>query len=180
MGKNKNKAAKAQARADQMKDRNDQSNQSSMSASMSPEEANRKKVENLCELYPHVACDEVSDVFAQCGHNIQKAAATLSMLYGDAPDDVQQNGPEVHDQFEQEKYEELPQEVLKEDPPAEQEDSDQQEEGDPLDADEQALIAKAIAESEREAAEEQRRINEQIAAADAALAKQSALKQNQP
>ena len=120
MGKNKNKAAKAQARADQMKDRNDQSNQSSMAASMSPEEANRKKVENLCELYPHVACDEVSDVFAQCAHNIQKAAATLSMLYGDAPDDAQQNGPEVHDVIEEEKYEELPQEVPKEEPKAQQ------------------------------------------------------------
>ena len=89
---------------------------------MSPEEANRKKVENLCELYPHVACDEVSDVFAQCAHNIQKAAATLSMLYGDAPEDAQQNGPEVQDEVVFEKYEELPQEVPKHDLPAEQED----------------------------------------------------------
>ena len=44
------------------------------------------------------------------------------MLYGDAPEDAQQNGPEVQDEVVFEKYEELPQEVPKHDPPAEQED----------------------------------------------------------
>ena len=75
---NKKKLTKAQkkaaAREKQVQDRNDHSNIQALSMNLSPEEKraaeNRAKVENLCELFPHVACDEISDVFSQCDHNI--------------------------------------------------------------------------------------------------------------
>ena len=61
-GKKLTKAQKkALAREQQMKDKNDHSNIQAVNMNMSPEEKraaeNRKKVENLCELFPHVPCD---------------------------------------------------------------------------------------------------------------------------
>ena len=75
---NKKKLTKAQkkalAREQQVQDRNDHSNIQAVNMNMSPEEKraaeNRTKVENLCELFPHVPCDQVSDIFSQCSSNI--------------------------------------------------------------------------------------------------------------
>jgi len=48
----------------------------------------RIKLENLFEMFPHVNCDEVRDIFMTLNENVQEATATLSMIYGDRPDDL--------------------------------------------------------------------------------------------
>ena len=52
------------------------------------EAVQKQKLENLFELFPHVNCDEVRDIFDGVSQNIQQAAATLKMIYGDRPEDL--------------------------------------------------------------------------------------------
>lgn len=51
------------------------------------ERSSRQKTEKLFELFPHVGCDEVKDIFSQLSENLHEATATLEMIYGKKPDD---------------------------------------------------------------------------------------------
>lgn len=51
------------------------------------EKSSRQKLEKLFELFPHVGCDEVQDIFRQLNENLHEASATLEMIYGKRPDD---------------------------------------------------------------------------------------------
>ena len=50
-------------------------------------------------MFPHVACDEISDIFQQCNNNIQIAATQISAIYGDAPNS-NDNSPRGFEEFE--------------------------------------------------------------------------------
>ena len=46
------------------------------------------KLSNLFELFPHVNCDQVRDIFEGVEQNIQMAAETLKAIYGEPPEDL--------------------------------------------------------------------------------------------
>jgi hypothetical protein len=42
---------------------------------MSPQEVEQKKIENICEMFPHVECDIVKDFFYDSNRNINDTIA---------------------------------------------------------------------------------------------------------
>ena len=52
------------------------------------QDAATKKLNTLFELYPHVNCDEVRDIYEGVNNHLQQAVDTLKMIYGEPPDDL--------------------------------------------------------------------------------------------
>ncbi len=78
---------------------------------MSPEEKEQKKIENICEMFPHVECNLVKDFFYDCGRNINETMAQLSALFpSEEPKWLEEETKEVQKQapIEQPKIDIMP------------------------------------------------------------------------
>lgn len=61
----------------------------------SSEQQAQQKLQNLFELFPHVDCDQVRDIFDGVEKNIGVAAETLKAIYGEAPEDLSEQFKEI-------------------------------------------------------------------------------------
>ena len=48
----------------------------------------QQKLNNLFEMFPHVDCDMVRDIYEGASQNIQQAAQTLTEMFGEPPEDL--------------------------------------------------------------------------------------------
>lgn len=49
----------------------------------------------MYELFPHVDCDQVRDIFEGVNQNIKTAADTLTAIYGQPPEDLSEQFKEI-------------------------------------------------------------------------------------
>lgn len=48
---------------------------------MTPEQKEQRKIENICEMFPHVDCATVKDFYYDCGRNIKDTISKLSSIF---------------------------------------------------------------------------------------------------